>query len=456
MTGSSDGLPDVPSPGDSLQVVRSHTVLTVLSELRRGGEGIIYEVRLGENRFAVKWRWPFEGIELVRDHIDSLIRLRSPHAAFIWPLELVASSDLPGFGYLMPLVDRSRFISASEMILRDASGTDAVTYLRTLLSVGRQIVEAFQSLHGKGLCYRDISLSNILVDPDETEIAIVDNDNVGKADEPTLIRGTRRFMAPEIVRADDGAYPSTATDLYSLATLLFWLFMKRDPLNGIRSEAIASWNAGGTGSDPSGLLQTHGEEPLFIFDPSDPSNRPPAGDVSLAWWQFYPEFLRSLFTRAFTDGLAPSLSGRILEGRWRRALFKVADSVSVCGCRAALVYDPENPSKPCWHCGEIPDPPILMDLPGGSVVLCKGALIATYHLDKRSSDDEAIGGVEIPNDTSLYPLAIRNLSSKTWTIHPDGESSKSVEPGQRVGVRPMTLDFGVGTGRIHSGSGSHY
>ena len=39
-------------------------------------------------------------------------------------------------------------------------------------------------------------------------------------------------MAPEIVRGE--ALPSTATDLYSLSVLLFYLLMVSHPLEGLR------------------------------------------------------------------------------------------------------------------------------------------------------------------------------------------------------------------------------
>jgi DNA-binding helix-hairpin-helix protein with protein kinase domain len=454
MTTTSDALPPVPSPGHLLSMDRAGATLSVGAEIKRGGEGIIYEARLRDHPFAVKWRWPFNGIEMVQEHIDSLIGLGSPHLDFVWPLDLVSSDDLPGFGYVMPLVDRSRFISVSQMILQSTETSDAVPYLRSLVTIGRKIVEAFEALHGKGLCYRDISLSNIMVDPERAEIAIVDNDNVGKSDEPTFIQGTRKFMAPEIVRGGDEVHPSTATDLFSLATLLFRLFMKSDPLSGIRSEAAVSWNTVNRVSDTTAHLQTYGLDPLFVFDPFDASNRPPPGDPSFVLWPFYPDYLRRLFTQAFTEGLAPSLTGRVMEGRWRRAMLRLADSISSCQCRAALIYDPDNPAKPCWQCGEVPNPPVKLEMAGGTVVLCEGATISAFHLDKKGSHEEIVGRVEIPRNTSVHTMTIRNLSSKTWTVVPEGEDSKSVEPEQRLGVRPMTLNFGAGAGRIHRAESS--
>jgi hypothetical protein len=43
---------------------------------------------------------------------------------------------------------------------------------------------------------------------------------------------------------------------------------------------------------------------------------------------------------------------------------------------------------------------------------------------------------------------IRNLTGKRWTVFPEGEEAKTVEPGQRLGVRPMTIDFPGTRGRV--------
>ncbi len=450
MTTTSDALPPVPAPGDHLHMARAGTSLTVESEIRRGGEGIIYRARLRDHPFAVKWRWPVSGIEYIYEHIDWLIGLENPHTNFVWPLDMVTSDSLAGFGYVMPLLDLDRFISAGQMILQGQKTTDAVSYLRSLVTIGRKIVEAFVALHGGGLCYRDISLNNIMVDPVRAEIGIVDNDNIGRSDETPLIKGTKKFMAPEIVRDEEGVQPSTATDLFSLATLLFWMFFQRHPLDGVRTEAAVSWNTAHRVSDTSAHLKAYGFDPLFIFDPYDSSNRPPPGDASFTWWPFYPAYFRRLFTQAFTEGLAPSIAERVIEGRWRRALLRIADSIYSCQCTAAIVYDPEEPAKLCWKCGAIPQLPMFLSLSGGSIALWEGATITSFHLDKRGSHDEVIGRVEIPRNTSVHTLTIRNLSSKAWTVVPQGEESRSVKPDQRLGIRPMTIDFGAGTGRIQT------
>ena len=184
--------------------------------------------------------------------------------------------------------------------------------LLTLATIGFELAHSYLQLHAKGLCYRDISFGNVFFDADTGEVRICDNDNVDIDGQPGAIGGTARFMAPELVRGE--AAPSTQTDLFSLAVLLFYLLMNHHPLEGAKEAAIRCF-------DLPAMTKLYGTEPLFIFDPYDGSNRPMPGfhDNALAFWPIYPEFLHKLFTRAFTDGLRDPANGRVRESEWRAA-----------------------------------------------------------------------------------------------------------------------------------------
>jgi hypothetical protein len=45
-------------------------------------------------------------------------------------------------------------------------------------------------------------------------------------------------------------------------------------------------------------------------------------------------------------------------------------------------------------------------------------------------------------------VVLRNLTDRIWTVVPDGEEPKRVAPSQRLGVRPLDIDFGQVAGRI--------
>ena len=69
--------------------------------------------------------------------------------------------------------------------------------------------------------------------------------------------------------------------------------------------------------DMAARVKPYGTNPIFIFDPSNKTNRPVKGyqDNALIYWPIYPEKLRQMFTKAFTEGLT-SPNKRVTEPEW--------------------------------------------------------------------------------------------------------------------------------------------
>jgi eukaryotic-like serine/threonine-protein kinase len=423
----------LPSVGDTLTMSRAGSTLTVGRRLQEGGQGVVHEAFVGDGVFALKWLRPSDRAAALRTSISALVERPRPHPAFVWPIDIVVSDQFEGFGYVMRLLE-PRFVSFARML------ADQPTF-RTIVTVARKLVDAFAALHASGLCYRDISFNNLYVDPIRSEVAIIDNDNVGLDGGDIFVKGTNQFMAPEIVR--DEALPSTVTDLYSLAVFLFILFMRGHPLEGMRAISSYTWAQPDHVSEYKLLLRNYGFAPLFVFDPVDDSNRPTPESPLLVYWPIFPRFFRDLFTRSFTDGLIDaSLSGRITGSVWRRALLHLADTHATCACNAAIFFDPDEPGRPCWRCGRVPAAQPLLRLPGRTVVLSEGAVITSDHLRRDRAYDESVAVVEAhPSEPGA--VVLRNLSGATWTVEPEAEEAKLVAPTQRLGVRPMSIDFGA-------------
>ncbi|MGH9121168.1 MAG: protein kinase domain-containing protein, partial [Acidimicrobiales bacterium] len=211
-------------------MVRGGALVTVGRQLGQGGQGVVVLANLGTRTLALKWFRPQALLVEWRRTIQRLVERSKPaHPAFVWPIDLVVSDETPGFGYLMPYVGPP-FMPFAKM-LRAERQPD----IRVLLTIARELVEAFEALHSSGLCYRDISWGNLLVNPESAEVAIIDNDNVAVDGDPGFVAGTLRFMAPEIIREE--AQPSMVTDLHSLAVFLFWLLCHGHPLEGGRTDA---------------------------------------------------------------------------------------------------------------------------------------------------------------------------------------------------------------------------
>jgi DNA-binding helix-hairpin-helix protein with protein kinase domain len=440
MNGGPAGADKVPLEGMVLRMVRTGTQVTVGARLGEGGQGVVHEAYFGGFPCAVKWYRSVPKPTELRRSIAALAERGRPHGSFIWPIDVVVSDQQPGFGYVMPRLEPG-FISFAQLL-----GRPAQPPFRAMITIGRHLVAAFEALHASGLCYRDISFGNLWVDPEQADVAIIDNDNVGLDGGDVFVWGTLRFMAPEVVRRE--AFPSSVTDLYSLAVFLFYLFVHGHPLEGIRTEATFSWGSQAPESEGDLAVRYFGTEPLFVFDPRDDSNRPLPGDPMNTWWPIYPRFFREVFERAFTAGLADTAgTARVSEGVWRRSLLRLADCVSVCPCKASVFHDPDAPAAPCWNCGHVPPRPPVLQLPGGTVVLSEGGVVTGHHLRRDRDYDTVVGAVET-HPTVPGQVVLRNVGKEAWTMKPEDEPPKRVEPARRLGVRPMTIDFGAVRGRI--------
>jgi eukaryotic-like serine/threonine-protein kinase len=92
--------------------------------------------------------------------------------------------------------------------------------------------------------------------------------------------------------------------------------------------------------------------------PNNDSNRPVAGyqDNAEIYWAIYPQFIKELFTKAFTSGLRDPQHGRVRESEWKAALVKLRDALLYCPqCGAENFYDAQllkdtGKLNDCWAC----------------------------------------------------------------------------------------------------------
>jgi eukaryotic-like serine/threonine-protein kinase len=427
-------------PGDL--VTSSGQKIEVEKRLGGGGQGEVYQVRVAGKVRALKLYHAAMATPSQRQSIERLIQKGPPTEHFLWPLESVASPRGGLFGYLMELRD-PRFRPSEDFMARRV-----IPSFHALLTAGYQLARAFWRLHAQGLCYRDISFGNVAFDPATGDVRICDNDNVditGSGQSGVL--GTPRFMAPEVVRGK--ALPSTETDRYSLAVLLFHLLEGGHPLDGKREANVRCL-------DLPAMNRLYGTEPLYIFDPQDDSNRPVRGvhDNPLLFHPLYPEAIRRLFLQSFTEGLhAPDR--RVMESEWCKALLQVRDTLVYCsGCGSRCFCDLASPTEPppaltCWSCkASVRLPPRLWVGQRG-IVLNRDTRLFPHHLVEDHDFDEPVAKVsQKPDDPSRWGL--HNLTSETWTFtRPDGTTG-DVPPGKNVPLRAGNrVNFGTARGEIH-------
>jgi serine/threonine protein kinase len=318
---------------------------------------------------------------------------------------------------------------------------------RTLIGVCLGLAESFLKLHASGFCYRDINFNNVFFDPQSGEVLICDNDNVDINGAPGAINGTPRFMAPELVRGD--GQPNRESDLFSLAVLLFYMLLLHHPLDGQKEANIRAF-------DQAAMNKLYGTEPLFIFDPQDASNRPVEGlhDNALAYWPIYPQFMRDLFTRAFTDGIRDPQHGRILENEWRAALVRLRDAILYCSCGAENFYDADalkaGSELSCWACSKPLQYPPRLRIDKHVVMLNHDTQLYPHHIDSNQKFNFATPVAAIkrhPQDPGLWGL--QNLSASAWIVTLADDSVKTVAPQQSVSLAAgIRINFGNITAEI--------
>ena len=422
--------------GDTLTTEKTKTQCAVEGLLGGGGQGEVYRARLGSSPgegVALKWYLPHAATAQQRTTIEALIARGAPSPRFLWPQDLVTSPATSGCGYLMPL-RAPRFKGIVDLMKRRIEPS-----FRALATAGLELSDSYLQLHARGLCYRDISFGNVFFDPDSGEVLICDNDNVGIDTAEGGVRpgvlGTPRFMAPEVVRGE--ALPSTETDLFSLAVLLFYMMMVHHPLEGKRESEIRCM-------DLPAMTRLYGSDPLFVFDPRDESNRPVVGlhDNAISFWPLYPAFLRDLFTRAFTDGLRDPKHGRVRESEWRAAMVQLRDSIVYCqACAAECFYDAaalrDTGSGPlCWSCGASVHLPARIRVGRSVVMLNHDGALFPHHLDEARRYDFSRPAATVERHPARPDVwGLQNLSAEKWVVVRAG--SRTLAPQlQHTGPTP--------------------
>ena len=429
-------------PGQKVRTSSTRRECHVEKFLGGGGQREVYQALLDRKPVAVKWYYPASATAEQQKALETLVRMGAPSDRFLWPTELVSATATPGFGYVMPLRER-RFRSIVDLMKRRIEPS-----FRALATAGLELSHSYLQLHAKGLCYRDISFGNAFFDPDTGEILICDNDNVAVDNQSrSAVYGTPRFMAPEIVRGE--AVPSTQTDLFSLAVLLFYMFVMHHPLEGKKELAIKCL-------DLPAMKKLYGTEPL-IFDPADDSNAPDPQYQrnALAFWNVYPGFLRDVFTRAFTDGIADPQHGRVRESNWRAVMVRLRDSIVYCThCNAENFHDVSDAPADdrCWSCRRQLRLPPRVRIGRNFVMLNHDTFLFAHHIDEEKKYDftNPVAAVtKHPSDPSIWGL--KNLSIQTWSATNQRGEVKDVSPGRSVTLAlGMRINFGHAEGEIWS------
>lgn len=425
-------------------ISKSNKAITIVKFLGSGGQGEVYEVLVDSRRLALKWYYLQSGTDKQKLMIEKLIKTGKPDNRFLWPTDVVEIDGKKSFGYLMPLRP-PQFSNIVDLMKRRIEPT-----FESVITACIQLADSFNKLHEKGLCYRDISFGNFFFYSRTGDILICDNDNVTSTDiKDSGVLGTPRFMAPEVVRGVDK--PNAKTDLFSLSILIFYMLMMHHPLEGKKEKGIKCF-------DLPAMTRLYGENPIFIFDPINHTNRPVPGyhDNAIAFWPIYTERIRSLFTETFVKG-AKHPDRRVAESVWRDALVELKNSIDLCDCGMENFYDVHKikmgKKNTCWSCRKILTSPTWLKIKDELIVLNINTRVYGHHLIKSEKYNfKRILGNVVPHPKVKDVFGLKNMSKIPWKVVTSSGKNYTVDFGKSFLIENGTrINFGEVEGIIRRG-----
>lgn len=227
-----------PKPGDRIRQYE------ILSELGRGGMGVVYRARDTELGRDVALKSPFlsEGDrESVRRRFlkEARAAARLSHPNVVQLFEVFVEEDRPWL--VMQLVPGED--------LRDRLRDGKPLPVDRVLRLGEELCAALHAAHAEGILHRDISPKNVLLSVDEramlTDFGLArftapadtgsDGETVSLPTAEGALVGTPQYMAPEQCM---GRAVDERTDLYALAAVLYHACTGRSPYEEMPFPAV--------------------------------------------------------------------------------------------------------------------------------------------------------------------------------------------------------------------------
>lgn len=396
---------------------------TIIKELGRGGQGIVYLVEVCGEKKALKWYLNAPDDKFYRN-LDQNIASGAPSDAFLWP-EYLTEKQHGSYGYIMKLRPQNYYEFGNFLLAKVSFKS-----FTAMLSAAMKICDGFMMLHRFGYSYQDLNDGNFFIDPQTGDVLICDNDNVMPQGEKSGIMGKARYMAPEIVA---GGIPDKYSDRFSLSVILFMLFYANHPFEGAKVVACPCMTE-------AFEKKFYGSEALFIYDPTDKSNLPVRGihQNVIRRWPVFPQMLRDAFIEEFSKEKLQDPSTRMIEQNWKKIISSVRDSLVVCQhCAEETFVNVSDSTDKCMNCGKDVDLSKRLVINNRSLPLTQNTYI---YIDEDNTPD----GV-VTTDSNGFML-IKNISTETWTVETPSGKIKTVAPNEILPVKEgLKITFRVHT-----------
>ena len=395
---------------------------TVIKELGRGGQGIVYLVDLAGQQMALKW-YHNPPSNTFYKNLEHNVNAKAPSDAFIWP-EYLTVKEYGSYGYLMRLRPNDYYEFGNYLLARkNFKSFDA------MLAAAMKICDGFMMLHRYGFSYQDLNDGNFFIRPTDGDVLICDNDNVMAQGESSGIMGKARYMAPEVVA---GSSPDKYSDRFSLSVILFMLFFANHPFEGAKVVACPCMTE-------QFEKKFYGSEAVFIYDKDDKSNLPVRGvhQNVIRRWPVFPSLLKETFIEQFGKAKLTTPNARMIEQDWKRIISKVRDELVICpSCHEETFLDTKSGNCKCMNCGVDINANNRLCIGSRSIILTPNTKL---YIDEDNSADAEVD--VFPSDNKL--MIIRNLATAAWHVDTPSGKVKVVEPGDFMPVlNGLKISFG--------------
>lgn len=398
------------------------TDVTIVKELGRGGQGIVYLVDMCGQEMALKW-YISKPSDSFYKNLQNNVLNGAPSEAFIWP-EYITTPQYGSFGYIMKLRPQNYYEFGNYLLAKKTFKS-----FKAMLSAAMKISNGFKMLHRHGYSYQDLNDGNFFINPDTGDVLICDNDNVMPQGAKSGIMGKARYMAPEVI---SGSIPDKYSDRFSLSVVLFMLFFANHPFEGAKVLACPCMTE-------FHERKFYGSEAVFIYDPENKSNLPVKGVHTnvIRRWSVFPQRLKDIFIQEFSKDKLNIPSMRMIEDGWERIISQVRDELVVCpNCHNETFVGITTQTCVCMNCGKTMNTSHRLKIGNRQIVLTE---YSTIFLDRDNIPDALV--VSSKNEREL---AIKNLSDHTWIVETPSGKLKSVDPQSCMPVKPgLKINFGT-------------
>ena len=256
--------------------------------------------------------------------------------AIAWPADVLLQERGGFAGFLMPRADGPRIFEFYNPVSRRQ--TAPAFHPGKLHRAGRNLAAAFDALHAAGYVVGDVNESNILVDPADASVTLVDADSLQVRDPDAEVTfrsrvGKPEFTPPELQGVSFGDVDRAPEhDRFGLAVLLYLLLME-----GTHPFALRL-----TGSGEALPVEDRIRLGLFPHASATDDCHPPR--LAPPFETLHPE-VAALFLRAFAAGHADA-AARPTAAEWRDALEAAEAALAICPANALHRFSPRLEACP--------------------------------------------------------------------------------------------------------------